>query len=134
MLAGRWQYILIVVTESRRTHRGIAALALLAAAIAVGAACSGSKTNCPQRIPILDEKCHDPDQYTCDYRLPCGEKATCVCTTTDSGGSWDCGTTDPNAYPAWPRPLDSYSCASCPAGKTVQACIIDGATLLTPPL
>lgn len=134
MLTDRRQFILLVVTGNRRLHRGVAAVALLAVAIAVGAACSGSKTNCPQRIPVLDEKCNDPDQYICEYRLPCGEKAKCVCTTTDSGGSWDCGTTDPNATPAWPRPLDAYSCASCPTSKTIQACIMDGSTLLTPPL
>ncbi|MFI5300366.1 MAG: hypothetical protein ACHREM_19940, partial [Polyangiales bacterium] len=123
---------------SRVTKHSCCALgAALAMTIGAGSlsavACFRPSTNCPSQIP-RSGYCHDPDQAVCDYRLPCGEKATCTCTSDDNGGSWGCIVDGANGRPATSPALDNtYSCASCPAGLSGIACIDASSKLLTPP-
>lgn len=113
------------------------AATLVGAAATLGSfACGSGKADCPSQIPI-SSKCTDNSRSSCDYRLPCGETATCLCIVDDSGGAYTCGSYGPDAGPSqitWPVSLDGYVCAACPSTASIQSCIAARSVLLTPPL
>jgi hypothetical protein len=112
----------------------VGALALVAVGASLGeTSCLRSSTNCPSQLPLTGS-CHDPDQWLCDYRLPCGEKATCMCISDDNGGYWSCnGDVPDGGSTSAPKLDDTYSCSSCPSAQSGVACIEASSKLLTPP-
>jgi len=92
---------------------------------------SNDPVACPALIPIgARNRCDYPGtpitrsyDYVCDYRLPCGEIATCTCIPNE--GRWICNRECPDAQPQVCA-LDpaTYACQACSGYSSAEACLI----------